>query len=264
MMHIDRRRFLAGATFAGAVAVSNPVAAATLANWRAYDGRLRARLDDAGGGAFDGDFARALLRLNNNFRQAEHVPTLRWDEGLAAAARAHAADMAHRNFFAHEAPEGFRAFDRASLLARDICGPVSENLAVRTDGRAASEPRQFQDMWETSPGHRQNLLRRESTHAGFGVVRTGATFHAAAVYAAVDVRLAQPLPLRVSDPGQLTAALATARPQVQGFTVTRPDEDPSHLVGKPVSIRPGVWQLRPYQPAGGQMLSVLSGPIFFA
>ncbi|MGE5565547.1 MAG: CAP domain-containing protein [Parcubacteria group bacterium] len=266
MLSLTRRGLFAGALITAAAPFAR-ASAAPAASWWAYDARLRGRLGDAGGGTFEPDFARALLRSVNFFRNDQLMSPYAWDEGLAACARAHAADMAARRYFAHEAPEGFTPFDRASLLARDLCGPIAENLAWRETPFQPSHPRQFEDLWETSPGHRKNLLHPSCTLAGYGVVKVGQRYWAAGVYGQPSIRLARPLSLRISRGDELARELANASPTIDRLSIMPPGENPTHigapLAGAPPSLQPGVWQLRPMQPAGGNAYDVLTGPVFF-
>lgn len=265
MFSVNRRGLMAGALIAAAPSWVR--AAAPASSWAAYDRRLRARLADVGGGAFQPDFGRALLRQNNGLRKAERMASYVWDEGLAACARAHVADMVARRYFAHEAPEGFSPFDRASLLVRDLCGPIAENLAWRDYPYQGSSPREFEDLWETSPGHRRNLLHETCTHAGYGVVRVGTKVYAAGVYGGAAIRLARPLPMRFSNGEELARALEGASPRIERVAVTRPGENPSRIA-EPLAkaaplLQPGVWQLRPLRPTGPNAFDVLAGPVFF-
>lgn len=263
MVLINRRSLFAGALFTAAAPWTRAAAAAA-SSWLAYDARLQARLGDAGGGTFQPDFERALLRQNNAFRALEQMAAYAWDEGLAACARAHAADMVGRGYFAHDAPEGFTPFDRASLLARDLCGPIAENLAWRIDPDTPSTPREFEDLWETSPGHRKNLLHQSCTHAGYGVVKVGEKIYAAGVYGDAAIRLARPLPLRLRGGAELAAALAGASPHIDRLALTRPGETPTRVLETaPPALQPGVWQLRPMRAAGPRAYDVLTGPVFF-
>jgi len=263
-MLITRRSLFAGALLTATALPAAKVLAAPSSQWLSYEARLRSRLADAGGGRFQSDFAYALLRSVNAFRRGQRLSPYAWDEDLAACARAHAADMAVRGYFAHESLEGFSPWDRASLLARDLCGPVAENLAWRTDPRG-SNPRQFEALWEASPGHRRNLLQPSCTLAGYGVVKVGRRTYAAGVYADPAVRLSRPLPLRISGPAELTRDLASASPQIARLAITRPGEDPTRI-GTPLTsaltLQPGVWQLHPMQPAGNNGYDVLTGPVF--
>lgn len=264
---MTRRSVFAGALlFAGATRAAAAPAASQITAWLAYEQRLHARLADAGGGAFEEDFAQALLSQANMLRGSQQLGAYQWDEGLAACARAHAADMASRNYFAHETPEGFTHLDRTSLLTRDLCGETAENLAWRSLSSGRSTPRDFEALWEASPGHRKNLLREHYTSAGYGVVRVGNAYYAAGVYADARVRLSRPLPLTVRGGADLTSALDGSSPNVERVAWTAPFQDPTwaRSPGEPLpSLQPGIWQLRPMRAAGVNRFDVLAGPLFF-
>jgi uncharacterized protein YkwD len=263
---MTRRGVFTAAALLMAGATAARAAPSSAASWLTYEGRLRARLADAGGGRFEPDFAHALLSQTNTFRGTQRLAAYQWDEGLAACARAHAADMAARDYFAHETPEGFTHLDRVSLLTRDLCGETAENIAWRDYPSAASTPRQFEDLWESSPGHRKNLLRDGYTSAGYGVVKVGSAYYAAGVYADASVRLARPLPLRFGAGAQLSSALDGASPIIERLALTPPFQDPTWIsssTGKMPPLQPGVWQLRPMRAAGAHRFDVLTGPLFF-
>ena len=265
--NISRRGLLAGGLLAAVTPLAAPAvaAAATTSTWMAYEAKLRARLADAGGGVFETAFAQDLLAQVNAFRRNRRLPALRWDEGLATCARAHAADMARGGYFAHESQEGFTHVDRAALLTRDLCGAMTENLAWR-EHTQRSTPRDMEELWENSPGHRENLLDPKATHAGYGVVRVRGAYHAVGVYADAEVRLASPLPLRLKAGATLASTLAGAAPQIERLAVTAPGRDPTQLappLNQAPPLRPGVWQLRPMLSHGGPTFNVLSGPVIF-
>ena len=266
MLSLNRRVLLTGALIT-AVAPFARASAAPAASWWAYETRLRARLADAGGGGFEPDFGHALLEGNNAFRRQQSMAPYAWDEALAVCARAHAADMVARSYFAHDAPEGFTPFDRASLLARDLFGPIAENLAWREDAIELSTPREFEALWETSPGHRKNLLHPTCTLAGYGVVKLDRRYYAAGVYAEPAIRLARPLPLRIKGGEELARELTDASPHIDRLAITRPGENPTRiglpLAQTPQALEAGVWQLRPMQPAGRDAYDILTGPVFF-
>jgi len=233
--------------------------------WIAYDAQLRARLADAGGGGFDEDFAKALLTQANSFRGQAQLSPYTWDEGLAVCARAHAADMASRNFFGHESPEGFTHLDRVALLTRDLCGKTAENLAWR-DYPTGTTPQDMEALWEQSPGHRRNLLREGFASAGYGVVKVGTAYYAAGVYADANIRLAHALPLWVKEGPDLQSALSGASPMIERLALTAPFQQPTWMAapsGKIPALPQGAWQLRPLQASGGGRFNVLSGPMFF-
>lgn len=94
MTSIARRTLLAGGLALVSASLASAAQAAASQPWLAYERRLRGLLADPPSGDFDEDFEQTLLDLNNLIRRREGAPSLAWDAGLAAAARAHAADMA--------------------------------------------------------------------------------------------------------------------------------------------------------------------------
>lgn len=262
-----RRRLLATGVilFAGGTITRAAAATATAPSWLAYEKQLAARLADAGGGEFDPDFAKRLLAETNRFRAGQKLGALEWDEGLAAAARAHIADMAARGYFAHQSPEGFTHADRVSLLNRDLCGPTAENLAWRDYPAQRTLPHHFESMWEESPGHRRNLQNPTFSQAGYGVVKAGGRLYAAGVYADAIVRLGQALPLNLRQGGELTAAVSGSSPNIERLSLTAPFQRPTWMSAPTEALpalAPGVWQLRPMRPAGAARYEVLPGPLF--
>lgn len=262
-LSIDRRGLLAGL---GACALPLPAAAADLAAWRAYEARLRARIADAGGGRFDEDYAQGLLIENNRFRESRKIAPLQEDAELTLTARAQAGDMAARNFFAHNAPEGFEPNDRAGLLVRRMVGGFGENLALQQTTGQPFLPRSTFEGWRDSPGHRRNMLDARYTHVGHATVRIGRKWLSVAVFGEGELRLGRPLPLR-ADAQAIAAALASAQPQVERYMLSEPEgapiEPPRLTAGRALEIGPGVWRLRPMLNTAPRRYSVLWGPIFF-
>lgn len=260
---LSRRGLLAGGVLLFGATGVRAAPAESGAAWLDYEMRLRARLIDAGGGDFEPDFAQTLLTHANRLRASEGLESYEWDEDLALCARAHAADMAALNYFAHESPEGFKHPQRAALLMRDLCADTAENLAWRQDQRG-STPRQFEELWEGSPGHRKNLLQPNYRSAGYGVVQVGAAIYAAGVYADASIRLARPLPLQVASGQEIGSVLSGASPNIDRLAMTKPFEKPvwSASPQKIPDLTPGIWQLRPMRAIGAHTFDVLAGPLF--
>ncbi|RYF96133.1 MAG: CAP domain-containing protein, partial [Caulobacteraceae bacterium] len=101
---VARRSLLAGiGSLVALPAIASPPGIRAEA-WVAYEARLRARLVDAGGGRFDPLAERRLLDLTNAARVSNGAGACGWSEELALTARAHAADLADRNYIEHLAP----------------------------------------------------------------------------------------------------------------------------------------------------------------
>lgn len=112
--------------------------------------------------AADGDLAARLLALVNAERTARGLGEVAMDARLAAAARAHSGDMAERDFFAHQGPDG-------SGLGARLAGAgyrwrmMAENIAA---GEAT--PEATVAGWMESDGHRHNILTAGFVDAGIG------------------------------------------------------------------------------------------------
>lgn len=116
----------------------------------------------------------------NHCRRSHGLETLPFDHHLAGIARAHSRDMAHRDFFAHESPEGMAPADRYRRMGHDP-RPAGENISKRYPTSGSSTDKiaiRIVDGWMNSQGHRENILKSNWRAEGIGVFRTtdGAIF----------------------------------------------------------------------------------------
>jgi len=123
--------------------------------------------DDAGSVlvAFE---AEAHDRINEE-RTSRGLGELTLREDLTDVARAHSADMASRDFFSHDNPDGEGPFDRMASqgVAYTIAG---ENIAWNN----FPDPVDIAVVgWMDSSGHRENILRERFTHTGMGIASDG-------------------------------------------------------------------------------------------
>lgn len=129
------------------------------------------------------DLARTLV---NKTRAAEGLTALSTSAVLQAAAQAHAGDMAARDFYAHETPEGATPRDRYLAAGGGAWHFVAENIARCTRCDPSTAPgmiRRFHTGWLESPGHRKNILRRGAETFGFGIASRGITTYAVQMFA---------------------------------------------------------------------------------
>lgn len=96
--------------------------------------------------------ARAEARTCGDQRFGE-APPLRWDAKLAQAALAHSRDMAKRNYFRHEGPQGATVSDRAKK-AGYTWRTVGENIAT-----GQGSPQKVVSGWLASPQHCSNIMQ---------------------------------------------------------------------------------------------------------
>ena len=99
--------------------------------------------------------ATALILLMNASRADVHVPPLQGDPALQARAQVRAETLCANRQFTHDGYE---------LAYRGLgYGWKGENLA-----RAYSDPPSIHGQLMASPGHRDNILRREFNFVGIG------------------------------------------------------------------------------------------------
>jgi uncharacterized protein YkwD len=81
------------------------------------------------------------------------VAPLRMQPVLHQIARAHATDMAQRNYFSHDTPEGRSPFDRMRAAGYTY-STAGENIAA-----GMPTPEATMQQWMQSTGHCQNIMR---------------------------------------------------------------------------------------------------------
>lgn len=110
---------------------------------------------------------RSLLCLTNVHRLRSGVAPLLRDSRLGAAARAHSADMATRDYFSHVTPEGLSPTERA--VAAGFPGGAGENIAAGS----SPTPLGLFELWRNSPGHDANMLGAAYRSFGGGIFPGG-------------------------------------------------------------------------------------------
>lgn len=239
-----RRLVLAGAgalVAGGAARPSSRGQTHKAQTWIDYEARLRARLDDAGGGRFDAVAERELLALSNAARAKAGAGALVWNHELAQTARAQAGDLAGRTYFEHLSPEGFDPTDRLGLIARSLLATTSENIAFHNGEKTASGAYLF-DLWRKSPPHWSNLRSARHSEAGFGVARIGSRAYAVGLYAFPEGQLAAPIPFRLQISHEIRRALGPTADGYLGYWL----EDQTGPGRRPLvqPVQDGVWRLR--------------------
>lgn len=104
----------------------------------------------------------ALLADTNAQRSSNGVSSLTLNDKLDAAAQAKANDMASRNYWSHNTPEGNPPWVFVSNQGYSY-QKLGENLAA-----GFSDEQSTISGWMASPPHRENLLDPSFTEVGFG------------------------------------------------------------------------------------------------
>ena len=110
----------------------------------------------------------AILCLLNKERARHGLAALTHNAVLQRASQLHSEDMARRNFFDHDNPDGADPGGRMELAGYPRVGTwVGENLYWGEGDEAT--PVRAVEGWMDSPGHKANILRPEFAEVGVGV-----------------------------------------------------------------------------------------------
>jgi uncharacterized protein YkwD len=104
-----------------------------------------------------------VVTLVNQERAKAGCGALTVDSRLTAAARGHSQDMAVRNYFDHNTPEGVTPWTRITNAGYHFSA-AAENIA---EGQIT--PTSVMDAWMNSPGHRANILNCSLKNIGVGL-----------------------------------------------------------------------------------------------
>jgi uncharacterized protein YkwD len=117
------------------------------------------------------DSEKFLFDSVNRERAARELPLVKWDEGLARAARKHAELMAEQDLLEHRVPGEADLATRARAEGANF-SHITENIGM------ASSADKFHDGWMHSPGHRANILDHEVDSIGIALVEGEAELYA--------------------------------------------------------------------------------------
>ena len=107
-------------------------------------------------------FEQEVFRLTNAMRERAGIQLLEWDVRLAAAARAHSADMSENDFLSHTGSDGSHLTERLDAVSFGWVA-AAENVAF-----GQKTPEEVVAAWMESEGHRGNILNPGLTHLGVG------------------------------------------------------------------------------------------------
>lgn len=107
----------------------------------------------------DGLSAQILTQVNA-IRASEGAAPLAADARLERAAQAHGNDMVSAAFFSHTGSDGSSVGARVKRQGYGFCF-VAENIA-----QGQTSPQAALASWETSEGHRANMLSGKATQIG--------------------------------------------------------------------------------------------------
>jgi uncharacterized protein YkwD len=112
------------------------------------------------------EFVTAAIERTNLYRKQNDCPSLRESSLLNQAALNHSIDMAKRNYFDHNSPDGETPWDRMHAVGYQFAS-AAENIAA---GYKTAESVIDAFFNETPPndGHRKNILNCSLQEVGIG------------------------------------------------------------------------------------------------
>jgi uncharacterized protein YkwD len=129
---------------------------------RSQDPRRRQTGDDAEADPREHE----LWKLTNKTRAAAGLPELLWDHALAAAAKAHAKDMALDDYFSHQTHDRENGRLVATISARDRIRSFSLVGCAENIAKGQELPQEVVTAWMSSQGHRANILTEDHVSCG--------------------------------------------------------------------------------------------------
>lgn len=153
--------------------------------YAAYVARITAAAPD--GAQYREDLEEILLASANAYRAEKGLkPLKRADDTLAAAARAHAADMMQNDFVGHTSSSGagFESRMRALHPGAMMLPRMAENAArERSKGEPdAAKARKLFQQWVKSSAHARTLRSRDYVSVATGVVEKDGKLFAVQIF----------------------------------------------------------------------------------
>ena len=177
--------------------------------------------------AFAPDLETGVFGLTNAARDAEGRDALDRRASLDKAARAHALDMAARNYAGHSDLEGRGHVYRMRALDRQVLASATgANVVVLDAGSSAEE---VYDMIRSDTANRENLTRKAFNATGLGIAEADGRLYVVQMLTTVDGELDAPLPLRIAEATSFTPRVTEDYFREAGWTLS--DEAGNRLAG---------------------------------
>lgn len=209
-----------------------------------------------------------ILEIVNEERKQQHVAPIQLGETLRTIAQDHSDDMLKRAFFDHVNPSGEGPSDRIARQERRLIGTTGENIWEFTgydSARSSGLAEKIMRDWMGSPGHRENILRKEFTHLGVGVSAAGAEVRATQSFANVQALLDQPLPVAAKQGTTVDLSTSGNGRPADRFDIWSTEKGmavagPMLVGGAKLDAPPGVYTLRFYYARAPGSFTIVAGP----
>lgn len=167
---------------------------------------------------FSADAETGVFELTNAARSQEGLSPLNRRASLDAAARAHALDMAARNYAGHNDLEGRGHIYRMRALDRQVLASATGANVVVLNGDASAN-----DIYKTirqDEANRQNLGREGFTDTGLGIAKANGRIYVVQMLTTVDGELETPMPLQIAGATSFTPRVNESYFRTAGWNLT--------------------------------------------
>lgn len=124
-----------------------------------------------------------IFELVNEERGRNGLPALEMELRLNVAALSHSQEMLDKNYQSHYSPTPGRRTVKDRMRQAGITPSIQAENIFHCENFPVEELAQLSfDQWMKSRGHRANILRREVSHTGIGVVYDEGKFYATQVF----------------------------------------------------------------------------------
>lgn len=130
-----------------------------------------------------------IFRLTNLEREKRGLHKLIFVPELRELSRIQSYNMMKHVFFSHVDHKGRDPGRRKDVYFPKLLGGVGENIAYIKGIPLEKLAYEFIQLWMNSPGHRENVLRKEFGHLGIGVIEEGGVYYATQTFGELAARM---------------------------------------------------------------------------
>ncbi|MEQ8558409.1 MAG: CAP domain-containing protein [Henriciella sp.] len=171
--------------------------------------------------AFAADHETAVFEKTNAARAKAGLEPLERRASLDQAARAHALDMAERNYAGHSDLEGRSHVYRMRALDRQVLASATGANVVVLDAKSSAD--EVFDMIRSDAANRDNLTRDGFNATGLGIAEADGRLYVVQMLTTVDGELETPLPLQIAGATSFSPKVNEDLFRTAGWNLTNAD-----------------------------------------
>ncbi|KAA3599332.1 MAG: CAP domain-containing protein [Calditrichaeota bacterium] len=143
------------------------------------------------------EIEKAIFRFTNKERTERGLKSLKFNQELQELAKIHNKNMNDYDFFDHEDQNGMKIGERRKAFFPEILGGIGENIAFNKGYEIEGTAKRLVKQWMNSPGHRENILRKEFTQLGVGILVEGNKIYGTQVFGSLVAKILTPIPQKL-------------------------------------------------------------------